>query len=86
VFVDILEQCTMAGELHHGLKSGMITKEDVHAEIGQIIAGKKPGRETPDEIIVYDATGTALQDTAAAALCYEKALEKGIGQFVNFSG
>ena len=84
VVVDILEQCAMAGELHHGLESGVIAKEDVHAEIGEIIAGKKPGRETPDEIIVYDATGTALQDTAAAALCYEKALEKGIEQFVNF--
>ena len=84
VVVDIFEQCAMAGELHHGLESGLITKETVHAEIGQIIAGKKPGRETPDEIIVYDATGTALQDTAAAALCYEKAVEKGIGQFVDF--
>jgi ornithine cyclodeaminase/alanine dehydrogenase len=82
--VDIFKQCAVAGELHHGLESGMITKDVVHAEIGQIVAGKKPGRETPTEIIVYDATGTALQDTAAVALCYEKAMEKGIGQFVDF--
>jgi ornithine cyclodeaminase/alanine dehydrogenase len=84
VVVDIFKQCAVAGELHHGLESGMITKDVVHAEIGQIVAGKKPGRETPTEIIVYDATGTALQDTAAVALCYEKAMEKGIGQFVDF--
>ena len=79
-----MEQCAMAGELHHALEAGILSRNDVHAEIGQIVAGKKPGREADDEIIVYDATGTALQDTAAAALCYEKAVEKEIGSYINF--
>ena len=70
VVVDILEQCVMAGELHHALEADILSKDGVHAEIGQVVAGKKPGRESEDEIIIYDATGTALQDTAAAALCY----------------
>ena len=84
VVVDILEQCVMAGELHHALEADILSKDGVHAEIGQVVAGKKPGREAEDEIIIYDATGTALQDTAAAALCYEKAIMKQIGRYINF--
>ncbi len=84
VIVDILEQCAVAGELHHALEQGLMTEEKVHGELGDILAGKALGRVSDDEIIVYDATGTALQDTAAAALCYEKAMSKGLGQYLNF--
>ena len=83
VVVDIMAQCAVAGELHHALTAGVLTRETVHAEIGQVIAGLKPGRQTREEIIIYDATGTALQDTAAAALCYEKAVSLGIGQTID---
>lgn len=79
VVVDILSQCARAGELHHALEQNLIRTEDVYAEIGEVVSGKKPGRESPSEIIIYDATGTALQDTAAAALCYEKALARNAG-------
>ncbi len=84
VICDIIEQCAKAGELHHALDAGIITKEEVHGELGQVIAGLIPGRNSEEEIIIYDATGTALQDTAAAALCYEKAIKTGKGFFVNF--
>jgi alanine dehydrogenase len=79
VVVDILRQCAVAGELHHALEAGLVTEGDVYAEIGEIVAGKKTGRENRDEIIVYDATGTAIQDTAAAILVYEKAEARDIG-------
>jgi len=79
VIVDILSQCVAAGELRHAIVAGLVTENDVHAEIGEVIAGKKPGRESADEIIVYKATGTAIQDTAAAIMVYEKASEKNIG-------
>jgi len=85
VVVDILAQCAKVGELHHALNTGEMTTEEVYAEIGEIVAGRKLGRENEDEIIVYDSTGTALQDTAAAALCYEKAKLHNIGQTVNLS-
>ena len=49
-----------------------------------VIAGKVPGRTSPDEIIIYDATGTAIQDAAGAALCYEKAVSIGKGFVFNF--
>jgi ornithine cyclodeaminase/alanine dehydrogenase len=83
VVVDILAQCAVAGELHHALEKNLISVGDVHAEIGSIIAGRKPGRENQDEIIIYDATGTAIQDTAAAAICYEKAKQLDKGVYIN---
>jgi alanine dehydrogenase len=49
----------------------------VHAELGQVVAGLRPGRLRDDEVIVFDSTGTALQDVAAAAAVYRSALEAG---------
>jgi alanine dehydrogenase len=76
---DIRDQCAKIGELHHALAEGLMAVENVHAELGEIVAGKKPGRESDTEIIVFDSTGTALQDVAAAALVYEKAVGVGAG-------
>ena len=85
IVVDIAEQSAGIGELHHAIQQGLITVENIHAELGQIIAGKKPGRESDKEIIIFDSTGTALQDVAAAAIVYEKALINGIGTKLNFA-
>ena len=79
VVVDILKQCIKAGELHHALEENLMKQDDVYSELGNIIAGQKSGRENDDEIIIYDATGTAIQDTASVAICYLKAIEKGLG-------
>jgi alanine dehydrogenase len=79
IVVDILRQCAVAGELHHALEKGLVSETDVHAELGEIVAGRKPGRESAEETIIYDATGTALQDTAAAILVYEKAEARDLG-------
>ena len=84
VVVDILEQCVEVGDLHHAIEAGLMTKEDVHGEIGEVIIGKVPGRTSDDEITIYDATGTALQDVASAAKAFEKAAVAGIGSLVNF--
>src|SRR5262252_2597672 len=73
IVVDLLDQCAIIGDLHHALDQGLITKADVHAELSEVVAGKKTGRTSHDEIIIFDSTGTALQDVAAAALVYEKA-------------
>lgn len=85
IVVDLLEQSANIGELHHALQQGQITLAGVHAELGLIIADKKPGRESNEEIIVFDSTGTALQDVAAAAIVYEKALSRGIGMKMDFA-
>jgi alanine dehydrogenase len=83
--VDILEQCATLGELRHALAAGVLTKEDVHAELGAVVAGVRPGRTTAEEIIVFDSTGMALQDVVAAAAVYEKALRAGQGTLMNFA-
>jgi ornithine cyclodeaminase/alanine dehydrogenase len=82
VVVDLVEQCMHVGELHHAIGDGM-NADEVHAELGDIVAGRKPGRTSPEEIIVFDATGTALQDVAAAAAVYERAERAGEGHRIN---
>jgi alanine dehydrogenase len=82
--VDILEQCATIGELHHALENGVTDRNDVHAELGEIVAGHKTGRAAESEIIVFDSTGMALQDTIAASIVYERAIEAKIGTKINF--
>jgi len=85
IVVDILEQCATIGELHHALEKGLLTRADVHAELGKVIAGHKPGRTSREEVILFDSTGTALQDAAAAAMVYEKAVHAGRGITLDFA-
>ena len=80
--VDLLHQCAHVGEFHHALEAGLLTEEDVHGELGAVVAGQVPGRTSGKEITVFDATGTALQDTAAAVLAYQRAVEAGVGLVV----
>jgi ornithine cyclodeaminase/alanine dehydrogenase len=84
VVVDILEQCANVGELHHAIAGGLMKNDDVHAELGEVIAGQRPGRSSDDEITIFDATGTGLQDAAGAAAAYERAVARGIGSFFDF--
>ena len=81
--VDVLEQCAEIGELQHALAAGLMTREGVHAELSDVVTGRRPGRTRDDEITVFDSSGTALQDVAAAALVYEKALASGCGTEVS---
>jgi ornithine cyclodeaminase/alanine dehydrogenase-like protein (mu-crystallin family) len=84
VVVDLLDQAATIGEVHHALEAGLMTRGDVHAELSDVLVGTKPGRRRADEVIVFDSTGTALQDVAAAALAHERALAEGRGQRVDF--
>jgi alanine dehydrogenase len=85
IVCDIIEQCAMMGDLHHALDAGVVSRVDVHAELGEIVAGKKRGRESAEEVIVFDSTGMALQDVAAAAAVYEKAIRQGAGTHLPIS-
>jgi alanine dehydrogenase len=75
----VLEQCARIGDLHHALAAGVMRPEDVHAELADVVSGRRPGRRSAAEITVFDSTGTALEDVAAAALVYERALDAGVG-------
>jgi ornithine cyclodeaminase/alanine dehydrogenase-like protein (mu-crystallin family) len=84
--VDVLEQCATIGDLHHALLAGWNADDLVHAELGEVVAGLRPGRESSDELTVFDSTGSAFQDVAAGALVYERALQRGRGGSFAFSG
>ena len=84
VVVDELGQCMVMGDLHHAIDAGVMTMHDVHAQLSQVVAGRRPGRESDDEVIVFDSTGMALQDVAAAAIVYERAVAAGRGVSVTF--
>jgi ornithine cyclodeaminase/alanine dehydrogenase-like protein (mu-crystallin family) len=79
VVCDLVEQCSQVGELHHALDAGLMTAEQVRGELGAVIVGRAPRRERGDEMILFDSTGTALQDVAAAAMVYERACAGGRG-------
>jgi ornithine cyclodeaminase/alanine dehydrogenase-like protein (mu-crystallin family) len=83
VVVDVLEQCVAIGDLHHAIAEGIMSKSDVYAELGAIVARRTPGRTSTEEIIIFDSTGTALQDVAAASIVYQKALSAAVGAWLN---
>ena len=84
VVVDSLAQCLKIGDLHHAVNEGFASAESIHAELADVIAGKKAGRTSREEITVFDSTGIAVEDAAAAALVYEKARHEGIGSKFSF--
>lgn len=72
IVIDNWEQASHGGEINVPLSKGLISKEDIYADIGEIVSGKKPGRKSPDEITVFDSTGLAIQDISAAGEIYRK--------------
>jgi ornithine cyclodeaminase/alanine dehydrogenase-like protein (mu-crystallin family) len=86
VIADVLEQCVAMGDLHHALDAGVMRREDVRGELADVIAGRVTGRQSVDEIIVFDSTGTALQDVAAASIAYDRAVATGVGLVVDLCG
>lgn len=77
VVTDATEQAARIGDLHHAVAAGLMSTADVHAELWELVAGRKRGREGDREATIYDSTGTGLQDVAAAIAVYRRALEEG---------
>ena len=82
IVVDVLAQCIVMGDLHHAIDAGLVTSADVHAELGDLVIGRKPGRTNPEEITVFDSTGVAIQDVASAAWVYQRAIARNVGTFI----
>jgi alanine dehydrogenase len=85
VVADSLDQSCAIGDVHHAIAHGLMRKEDVYAELCEIVAGQKDGRTADDEIIIFDSTGVAIEDAIAAAAVYERALANGIGTRFDFA-
>ncbi len=79
---DRKSQVFRLGEHHHALEAGAISEETPVVEIGEMTAGRHPGRANDEQITVCDLTGTGVQDTAIALLAYRKAQEKGLGMTI----
>lgn len=68
-----------AGEFLSALEKGLVTEDHIRAEIGEVLAGSKPGRQSDDEITVYKSLGIAAQDIITARRVLEKAQREGLG-------
>jgi ornithine cyclodeaminase/alanine dehydrogenase-like protein (mu-crystallin family) len=73
-----------AGDLLIPLSKGLIGREAIHADLGEVLTGQRVGRTDPQEITIFKSVGVALQDVAAAAWAYHRARELGLGQNVEF--
>jgi ornithine cyclodeaminase len=73
-----------SGDLIQPLQSGLITQEHVFAELGEIVIGRKPGRESNEEITYFKSVGVAVQDAMAAQLALKNATVKKLGQEILF--
>jgi len=79
IFVDDIRQCVPDGEINVALREGLIAESDVAGEIGKVICGELEGRQSDEQITVFDSTGIALQDSATVPLEYERAVAAGVG-------
>ncbi len=82
IIVDKYSQCAAAGEIHHALEAGLIAKENIRGELGDLIVGKISGRTQSDQITLVDLTGLEMQDAVVATLALSKANYLGLGQQV----
>lgn len=74
-----------AGAFIHAVNEGVVTPDDVHAELGEVVAGAEPGRTSEDEITLFDSGGTAIETVAAGKMLYDRAKEQGLGEEIEFS-
>lgn len=77
VFTDEVAQSVTIGEAQHAVAEGLIRTEDI-TPIGAVIAGQSPGRQSAEEITLFDGTGVGLQDLAVAAAAVRHAVDRGL--------
>jgi ornithine cyclodeaminase/alanine dehydrogenase-like protein (mu-crystallin family) len=87
IVVDFKKQALEeAGDLRAVLENGSITADQVYAELGEIVTGKKQGRATDREVTIFKSVGIAVEDIATAVHVYEQAKLKGLGTQVALNG
>lgn len=85
VVLDDLEQAVESGEVNVPIHQGIYRREQIYGTLGEIVAGKKPGRKGT-EITVFDSTGLAIQDLALARAAFEEARKRGLGTDIDLVG
>lgn len=79
VVTDTTAQCLHMGDLHHAVKANLMDENGVRAELAEVITLRKHARSHDDEIVIFDSTGTAVQDVASAVAVLERARARGLG-------
>jgi alanine dehydrogenase len=74
-----------AGSFLHALEAEVVGEDHVHAELGEVVAGVEPGRESGEDITVFDSGGTGIETVAAAKMLYDRAVEEGLGRTIPLS-
>ena len=77
MIADVLDQSATIGDLHHAIAAGVMRREYVRGALADVVSRRVEGRRSDEEIIIFDSTGTALQDVAAAAVVYDHAMARG---------
>jgi ornithine cyclodeaminase len=84
VVVDDWDQCNREKKLINQLVlDGLFSRDRLHAELGEIVSGRRPGREHDDEIILLNPMGIAVEDIACAAELYLRAKRQGVGTWLD---
>lgn len=79
VVVDSLDQCRAMGDLRHAIAAGAIAEDRAFASLADLVSGRGPGRRDAAEITLFDSTGLAVQDVAAALCVYDRARAASVG-------
>jgi ornithine cyclodeaminase/alanine dehydrogenase-like protein (mu-crystallin family) len=80
VVIDDWAQASHSGEINVPFHTGQFSRKDVAAEVGQVVAGLKPGRTSPRDITIFDSTGLGVQDLVTAAHIYKLARRRKLGK------
>jgi ornithine cyclodeaminase/alanine dehydrogenase-like protein (mu-crystallin family) len=86
ILVDDLDQCASGADLSHALRAGTVTRDAVHADLADLASGRKTGRDAPEELVIFDSSGSGVQDVAVAWGAYQAARASGTGVTFNLSG
>jgi alanine dehydrogenase len=85
IVIDNWEQASHSGEINVPLSKGIITRQDIYGDIGEIVTGKKQARQSPDQITVFDSTGLSIQDISVAAEVYQRLVQNKTVQLERFN-
>jgi ornithine cyclodeaminase/alanine dehydrogenase-like protein (mu-crystallin family) len=86
ILVDDLEACASGGDLSHALRAGALAQDHAHADLAELASHKKRGRLSPEELVIFDSSGSGVQDVATAWAAYQAAARTGIGLRFDLSG
>jgi alanine dehydrogenase len=83
VIVDDREQAIHSGEINVPIEPRVFDPQEIAATLGEVLVGAHPGRQSDDQVTLFDSTGLAIQDVAVARCAYDRAVERGVGTRVD---